>query len=366
VNGVDQQGLTRFSPAGGNTPPPATGEPDAVATGPGKVTITVPGVADANDGVLQYRLYRNGGANPIKRLSVESWPWSPPTLRFVDTKRPVNRPVTYQVAVWDGLALSPRSPATDPVIVSGTYPKLYQSAIRLAPLGTYWRLHGGGTSQSDSSGNGRKGTVVGGVLRSQPGAITGNNAIVTDGSSGFVRSTAPFTPSVQFSQSVWFKTTTQTGGAIMGFSNQPTGPGTLDNRAMWMDNDGKVGFGVRRGNASNPSRAFVRSTHTYNDGKWHQAVGTYDGSRIRLFVDGFEVASLGVTSVVATGPGYLRAGYLDLSRFYAVFGSNFDGVHVPLSYFFAGSIDEVALHNRALNNLEVAAIWQAGAARLAP
>jgi hypothetical protein len=152
----------------------------------------------------------------------------------------------------------------------------------------------------------------------------------------------------------------------MGFSNQPTGPGALDNRAIWMDNDGKIGFGIRRGNASNPSRAFVRSSLTYNDGKWHQAVGTYDGSRIVLYLDGIPVGSLGVTNVVATGPGYVRAGYLDLSRFYAVFGSNFDGVQVPLSYFFAGSIDEVALHTRALNGLEVGAIWQAGAARLAP
>jgi hypothetical protein len=152
----------------------------------------------------------------------------------------------------------------------------------------------------------------------------------------------------------------------MGFSDQATGPGTRDNRAIWMDNDGKVGFGIRRGNVSNPSRAFVRSSLTYNDGNWHQAVGTYDGSRIRLYLDGVEVGSLGVTNVVATGPGYLRAGYLDLARFYAVFGTNFDGRQVPLSYYFPGSIDEVALHNRALNNLEVAAIWQAGAARLAP
>jgi hypothetical protein len=261
---------------------------------------------------------------------------------------------------------TPRSAGSAPVIVSGTNPKVYQSAIKVRPLMAYWRFNAGGNKQSDSSGNGRVASTAGGTQKKQPGVIPGNFGIATNGSTAFVRSTSPFTPSVNFTQSIWFRTTTQTGGAIMGFSNQPTGPGTLDNRAIWMDNDGKVAFGIRRGNASNPTRAFVRSPRTYNDGKWHQAVATFNGARIALYLDGIRVASLGVTNVIATGPGYLRVGYLDLSRFYGVFGSNFDGTPVPLSYFFAGGLDEAALHSAALTPGQVRELWIAGAARMAP
>jgi hypothetical protein len=70
--------------------------------------------------------------------------------------------------------------------------------------------------------------------------------------------------------------------------------------------------------------------------------------------------------VVATGPGYLRVGYLDLSRFYAVFGSNFDGRQVPESYFFQGSLDEAALHSAPLTATQVRDLWIAGAARVVP
>ncbi len=100
-------------------------------------------------------------------------------------------------------------------------------------------------------------------------------------------STAPITPTAAFTQSAWFKTTTERGGAIMGFSDAQTGVGLRDNRAIYMDNDGKVEFGIRRGNATNPGNSFVRTPGTYNDGKWHQAAAVFNGTtNISLYMDG--------------------------------------------------------------------------------
>jgi len=366
VNNVNQQGLTRFGTGGGNSLPGTPAAPVATATGPKTVTIVGSGVADNNDGVLTYKIFRNGGTSPIARVKVESWPWSRPVLRFVDKGRPAGSTQTYQIVANDGVTDGARSPASAPVVVSGKKPAQYQSSVRAVPPTVYWRLHGGGSSQSDSSGKGRTGTVVGGVTTGQPGAIVGNNGIVTNGTSGYVRSSAAMAATTAFSQSVWFKSTTRRGGAIMGFSTSATGSGALDNRAIWMDNDGKVAFGIRRGSTSNPTSAMVRSQVTYNDGKWHLAVATFDGKRIRLYMDGTEVGSLGVTNVIAPGSGYVRAGYLDLTRFYSVFGTNYDGRKVPVSHFFAGSIDEVATHGSALSALHVAGLWQSGAATMAP
>jgi len=363
---VPQQGLTRFGPTGGNSVPDTPLAPTVTATAAGTLAIVAQGVADNNDGVLSYRLYRNGGASPIARLSVESWPWSLPALRFVDTGRPVGSAISYQVVASDGSASSLRSPASAPVVVWGIKQPVYQAAARKVKPTVYWRLNGSATTQADSSGNGRTGVVVGGVTRAQPGAFVGGKAITTNGTNGYVRSTLPFTPAVAFTESVWFKTTTNVGGAIMGFSDAATGPGALDNRAIWMDNDGKVVIGIRRGSVSNPTNTFVRSSATFNDGKWHQAVATFNGTRLSLYLDGALTGTLGVTNVTAVGAGYLRVGYLDLSRFYTVFGTNFDGAKVPLSYFFSGSIDEAALHPTAFSAGQVASLWAAGAAVLAP
>lgn len=367
VNGIGQQGLTRFGPGGANSLPETPAPPVATPSAKGAVTVTVQGVSDDDDGVLSYRLYRNGGPNPIARFKAESWPWSKPTIRFVDKNRKPGSPVLYQVVVNDGKVSSPRSPATPFVIVPAANPKTYQATLRAAARpAVYWRLHGTGTTQSDSSGSGRTGTVIGGVATGQPGALTGNRAVTTNGTNGFVRSTAAFTPPATFTQSVWFKTTTQVGGTIMGFSNMPSGAGSRDNRVLWMDNDGKIGFGIRRGNPSNPSSTFIRSGFTYNDGRWHQAVVTFNGTALALYLDGVPSASMGVTNVVDAGSGYLRLGYTDLSRFYAVFGGNFDGQKVPLSYFFAGSIDEAAVQPAALSAAQVSTLWASGAAVLVP
>ncbi len=85
-----------------------------------------------------------------------------------------------------------------------------------------------------------------------------------------------------------------------------------------MDNDGKVGFGIRRGSTFNPGMTFVQSPGTYNDGLWHQATAVFNGTNtMTLYMDGSPVATRHRRpSRSRSGPGYLRAGYMDLTRFY--------------------------------------------------
>ena len=60
--------------------------------------------------------------------------------------------------------------------------------------------------------------------------------------------------------------------------------------------------------------------------------------------------------------GYQRAGYANLANFYMVFGGNYSGNPAPSSYFFAGSIDEVAVHAAVLSAADVAAQFASGIA----
>jgi chitodextrinase len=364
VNQQAQQGITRFTTAGGNSAPEVPATPRVTATAAGTIEVTVDGVRDNNDGDITINLYRGTGTTPIASLTKETWPWSRAVYRFKDSGLAAGTSVTYRATASDGSATSGFSASSLPVTVGWQNPPDYPTAVanQGAPA-LHWRLDDAGGPVADASGGGNTGNVVGGVAFGQPGALLENSAIATNGVDGYVTSTSAITPNVAFSNSVWFNTTTERGGAILGFSDAQTGIGLRDNRALFMENDGRVVFGIRRGNVGNPGMSFVRGPGRYNDGEWHQAVTVYNGTNtITLFMDGVQVATLNITQPIIPGPGYFRAGYMDLSRFYTVFGQNYDGRPHVQSYFWNGRIDEPTMYQAALTPQQVAALYASGSA----
>jgi hypothetical protein len=360
VNGADQQGITRFSPTGPNSAPVApAAAPSAIATKAGTVDIEAPGSWDREDGTLTYRLYRDGGSTPIASIAAESWQWSIPTLRFTDSGLVPGSTHTYVLRANDGTTTSGASPTSNTVTVGATDAPGFAGVVNGSAPTSFWRLADGGTSAADASGNGRTGTLVGGVTTGVAGAA-GDQAVSLDGSTGYVTSSAVTAPSAGFTQSVWFKTTTKRGGALLAFSNTQTGAGTNNDRVVFMENDGKLVFAMRS-SSSRPTRfSFVRSANTYRDGTWHQVVATYDGATMALYVDGQLAGTATLTTPVDPGVGYQRAGYANLANYYLVFGGNYSGNPAPSSYFFAGSIDEVAVHAAPLSAADVAAQFASG------
>ena len=71
---------------------------------------------------------------------------------------------------------------------------------------------------------------------------------------------------------------------------------------------------------------------------WTHLAATYDGTTLRLYVNGVQVGSRAVASPLLTSTGVLRIG-----------GNSVWGE------FFAGRIDEVRLYNRALAAAEIQA-----------
>jgi hypothetical protein len=72
------------------------------------------------------------------------------------------------------------------------------------------------------------------------------------------------------------------------------------------------------------------------------------------------------TQVQVPTAGYLRVGYMDLSNFYTIFGTNFAHTPAVMSYFWDGSIDEATLHPTALTADQVSALYASGSAHGAP
>jgi hypothetical protein len=104
----------------------------------------------------------------------------------------------------------------------------------------------------------------------------------------------------------------------------------------------KAGFETSSG-----ADQFVTSPLTYNDGQWHYAVVTNDGSNVILYIDGQPVASKSTagTSPESTGTKPVRV------------GAN-SRVTPPTANFFTGEVDEVRIWNTALNPTEVSNAFQ--------
>jgi hypothetical protein len=91
------------------------------------------------------------------------------------------------------------------------------------------------------------------------------------------------------------------------------------------------------------------------DGNWHHVAGTFDGSTVRLYVDGAEV--------VPGTPANINIGY-NLLTTNDLFIGRFNGTCPPeLSFLsFRGDVDEVEIYNRALDPSEIQAIFMADSA----
>jgi hypothetical protein len=72
------------------------------------------------------------------------------------------------------------------------------------------------------------------------------------------------------------------------------------------------------------------------DGQWHHVVGTYDGSKVRLYLDGAEVGA-GTPTTISI---YYTEGDLSIGRY-------------GTSWYYSGLIDEVVIYDRALSPEEI-------------
>ncbi|MBE2178878.1 MAG: LamG domain-containing protein [Chthoniobacterales bacterium] len=139
----------------------------------------------------------------------------------------------------------------------------------------------------------------------------------------------------EFSISAWFKTS-QTGNTnrfIVGNEAEDT------DYLMIMEHGGGVYANLRGASQIGGGGG------TYNDNEWHHAVLTYDGSTLKLFIDGTLFDSAANVGVIAPTPLYI--------------GANQTGSHG-----FGGSgtahIDAVGLWDRALINEEIALLYAEG------
>lgn len=186
-----------------------------------------------------------------------------------------------------------------------------------------------GPIAGDASGTGNQGTISGAAWTAS-GRF--GNALSFDGANDLV--TVADSTSLDLT----------TGMTLQAWINPAAGAGVRD--VIIKEGSGLDLFNLyhRNGQGAPESNVFVNGQNrtvqgsTVPLGVWTHLAGTYDGTVLRLYVNGSEAASLAIAGSIPTSSGALRIG-----------GNGLWGE------YFQGVIDEVRIYNRALSGAEIQA-----------
>jgi WD40 repeat protein len=362
VNNVPQQGFAIF-PSGTETAKPAPPRaPTVTSTAHGVASVTFDAVSTPEIGTLTYAIYRSGRRAPVGTVRGNSWPWALPVLHYREAGlRPKSR-YTFKVTVSDGTRTSAKSPPSAPVIIASRNPAhTYSWTVLHSKPSFFWQLDQlSGRIAADSSPHHFKGIYGPGTTKGVPGPIPGVRATAFNGVSGLVTAAKKVLSPRSFTIEGWFRTSTDDGGKLIGFGDSQTGRSTRYDRQIYMMNDGQLVFGIYDGHLET-----IESPNVYNDGHWHYIVATFEGSAphrgMRLYVDGRLIGTR-KTGQDHSYRGYWRVGGDNLNGWNLdPWGSNSQGTTQPASYYFSGTIGDVAVYPTALSAAQVAAHYAANA-----
>ncbi|HEY3438700.1 MAG TPA: PKD domain-containing protein [Actinotalea sp.] len=354
VNGTDQQGLVRFasSTIAPNLQGPRLNNDSfllrATSSATGQVQVAFGANYDRDNDTLVYKLYRDTTTvAPIYQRTLTTKFWQLPNMEYTDTGLTPGASVRYKVTATDAFGNTTASSWVTVTVASSGTIGAYLTQVRADEPHELWRLgEPAGTTFKDSIlfDNLTNGT---GVARGAAGAISGDTdtAATFDGTSnGTTANVQPTNAPDSFSVEAWVKTTSTRGGKIVGFGNKGTGTSSAADRHLYMDNAGKLYFGIQSSAVQT-----ITSPSAYNNGQWHHVVGTFGAGTMRLFVDGKQVAERGDISWVRAYWGWWRIG-----------GDRLTGwTNKPTSDYLAASIDDVAVYDGALSATRVLAHYTA-------
>ncbi|MYR66053.1 hypothetical protein GTW44_05285 [Streptomyces sp. SID8360] len=340
VNGVRQQGLTRFAD-GPDTGAPWVPNVSLSTLTPGRIDVNWQTSFDTDDGELTYRIYKDGASTPVHTTTGYSVFWDRPQLRWTDTAVAAGETHSYRITASDGTNTSAKSPAQS-ATVSATAER-YPARVLSDGASVYWRYdEGTSTFAADATGNRNNGFLRNApAYRQTPAAVAGSStAIGFDGTSQYAYGNTLHPAPTRFSVETWIRTTTTRGGKVIGFGNLTMQNSTRYDKHVYMADNGRLVFGVYSGGYRT-----VTTTAAYNDGNWHHVVATQGTGGMALYVDGQLRASSSAYTASQNTPGYWRVGGDNLANW----------PNRPTSNFFAGQIDETAVYPTALSASQVSA-----------
>jgi len=218
-------------------------------------------------------------------------------------------------------------------------------ALNLGLVG-YWSMdEGAGNKAYDQSGNINAGTLT--QMDPATDWVDGKlgKALDFDGVNDYVDmgDINALDGLTKITASAWIKTTKTTETHIVDKSgcDGATNGGPFELLVNGFT-AGKAVFAVYKSGGT-PNFDYAESSTSVNDNNWYHVVGTYDGSFIRIYVDGVERGSKAASGwTLSSSTGFVQMG----------------GYCNNNSYPWNGLIDEVRVYNRALSAGEITRLYQ--------
>lgn len=352
VNRTPQQGIAVFARRGiapGKESPRGGQDMDLeLAEVNGTVRATFNAVWDRDNRNLSYTLVRDGRG--IATVTADSAFFNRPSIGINDPS-PTSGTHTYSILVTDpdgnGLSSSKKT-------ITTTLSRDASSYVQVVNADTpahHWRLNvTSDTVGYDSAGvNDLKtenltepidGAISDGdpAMRQRKEWWSWDPTAQTDD-----QNWAPQT----YSSEIWFRTSSDKGGALLGFGNKSSEFDSQKDRLVYVSQDGKVNYALFPGEVKH-----IASPKSYNDGQWHHVVTTLGADGMSLYVDGSRVAH---DASVPGGEGF--KGYWKIS---SIGTSGFP--NDPGRSYFDGDLDEAAIYHKQLSAASVDAHYRAGKA----
>jgi PKD repeat protein len=252
-------------------------------------------------------------------------------------------------AVTIGLRVTDDKGATATTTRSLTVQSAYANLVTgTAGLRGYWRLADAGTTAADASTSANPGTYTNGPVSAPTGLLVGetNAARTFDGTNDFVNlAPGPFGTPTRVSAEAWVRTAATKGSGGYHFLISDSSSDFNNGFTLAIDSSNRATFAV----ASNALvRGQATTTVTLAPNTIHHVAGTYDGSRVRVYVDGVERANVAYSSGITWNAA--RDLYL---------GSRVASSGQSTSYL-NGTLDEPAIYTVALSAANVLAHYNAG------
>jgi PKD repeat protein len=393
VNGTKQQGLVRFAVSSiapnkvGPTATAATLKPTVVSQSSGTARIGWQATWDEDNTTLTYAVTRDSSTTPIYTTTVNSTFYNLPALSYVDKNVTPGSTHTYKVRVTDPFGNTVLSSAASVAISSTTVDPYAASVLASNPV-AFWPLSepAGSALGYDRSGGadvtmgahgtfGTAGPHAGSTAVTFQGDPSGKFSYVPPAtlvapaySTSTAGTASTATPLSTYSIEAWVKTTSTTGGLIVGDGLYQTGDSWVDDRVLYFDTNGDLEFGAYNNGPTDAGLdQAIASPTPYNDGSWHYVVGTLGAGGAALYVDGVQVASDPTMLDTSVFDGHWRIGgdAIDGLPGDAIQGLQWQGLpewpNAPENSYLAGSIADVAVYPTALAATDVLAHYNGGA-----